>query len=107
MAVESHGLPLGITLSGANTHDWKRPCNRLLPHTLKGRRYVLIRGMWGHKKLPKGWDMKRTSDLPGEQKWEKEQNPDFKAWRWVVEVCHSWLKRFRKLLVRKIGTIGR
>ena len=36
----------------------------------------------------------------GEEKMEIERNPDFKARRWVVEVCHSWLNRFRKLLVR-------
>jgi transposase len=36
----------------------------------------------------------------GEEKREKKKNPRFKARRWVVEVCHSWLNRFRKLLVR-------
>ena len=30
----------------------------------------------------------------------KRQNPAKKARRWVVEVCHSWFNRFRKLLVR-------
>ena len=36
----------------------------------------------------------------GEEIEEKDKNPDFKARRWVVEVCHSWFNRFRKLLVR-------
>lgn len=36
----------------------------------------------------------------GEEKKELETNPTFKARRWVVEVAHSWLNRFRKLLVR-------
>jgi len=36
----------------------------------------------------------------GEEKTEIERHPDFKARRWVVEVCHSWINRFRKLLVR-------
>jgi hypothetical protein len=36
----------------------------------------------------------------GEEKLELERNPDFKARRWVVEVSHSFLNRFRKLLVR-------
>jgi len=36
----------------------------------------------------------------GEEKKEIERNPDFKARRWVVEVAHSWINRFRKLLVR-------
>ena len=30
----------------------------------------------------------------------KRRDPKKKARRWVVEVCHSWLNRFRKLLVR-------
>jgi IS5 family transposase len=30
----------------------------------------------------------------------KRRNPQKKARRWVVEVCHSWFNRFRKLLVR-------
>jgi hypothetical protein len=36
----------------------------------------------------------------GEEKQEIERNPDFKARRWVVEVSHSFVNRFRKLLVR-------
>jgi hypothetical protein len=36
----------------------------------------------------------------GEEKRLLEANPDFKARRWVVEVTHSWINRFRKLLVR-------
>ena len=39
--------------------------------------------------------MKHTSG--GE---EKKHNPLFVARRWVVEVCHSWMNRFRKLPVR-------
>lgn len=30
----------------------------------------------------------------------KRRKPWNKARRWVVEVCHSWFNRFRKLLVR-------
>ena len=30
----------------------------------------------------------------------KQRDPVKKARRWVAEVCHSWFKRFRKLLVR-------
>ena len=36
----------------------------------------------------------------GEEKEEKIKNPNFKARRWVVEVAHSFLNRFGKLLVR-------
>ena len=30
----------------------------------------------------------------------KQRHPEKKARRWVVEACHSWFNRFRKLLVR-------
>lgn len=30
----------------------------------------------------------------------KRRDPTKKARRWVVEVCHSWFNRLRKLLVR-------
>jgi transposase len=35
----------------------------------------------------------------------KQRDPNKKARRWVVEVCHGWFNRFRKLLVRyeKLG----
>jgi len=36
----------------------------------------------------------------GEEKLLIEKDPNFKARRWVVEVTHSWINRFRKLLVR-------
>jgi transposase len=36
----------------------------------------------------------------GEEKAERGDNPEYKARRWVVEVTHSWINRFRKLLVR-------
>lgn len=30
----------------------------------------------------------------------KEREPKFKARRWIVEAAHSWMNRFRKLLIR-------
>lgn len=35
-----------------------------------------------------------------QEKKAKQRHPGKKARRWVVEVCHSWFNRFRKLLVR-------
>jgi transposase len=31
---------------------------------------------------------------------QKKRDPQKKARRWVVEACHGWFNRFRKLLVR-------
>ena len=36
----------------------------------------------------------------GEEKRERKEHPGYKPRRWVVEVLHSWMNRFRKVLVR-------
>jgi putative transposase len=36
----------------------------------------------------------------GEEQQERREIPGYRARRWVVEVCHAWLNRVRKLLVR-------
>ena len=36
----------------------------------------------------------------GEEVKAKRRNPRYQARRWVVERTHSWLNRYRKLLVR-------
>ena len=36
----------------------------------------------------------------GEEVEAKRKNPRYRARRWVVERAHSWLNRYRKLLVR-------
>jgi transposase len=36
----------------------------------------------------------------GEESEAKKRHPNYRPRRWVVERTHSWLNRFRKLLVR-------
>jgi putative transposase len=36
----------------------------------------------------------------GAEQRERREIPGYRPRRWVVEVCPSWLNRFRKLLVR-------
>lgn len=36
----------------------------------------------------------------GEEEQQKEKVPGYRARRWVVERTHSWMNRFRRLLVR-------
>jgi putative transposase len=106
--VDSEGIPLSVVVSGANTHDVK-----LLGETLDAiiverpeeteeqvQNLCLDAGYTGHAD-----DVTRRGYIPhirprGEEKKEIENNPNFKARRWVVEVAHSWVNRFRKLLVR-------
>jgi transposase len=90
-------------LDGANRHDIK-----LLEGTLQsiitahpeGMNICLDAGYVGAQNVVEGMGYKGHIRSRGEEKKEKEKNPEFRARRWVVEVCHSWMNRFRKLLVR-------
>jgi transposase len=93
---------LAVVISGANTHDVK-----LLADTLK-QNLCLDAGYVGETVR---CEVKERGYVPhvrprGEEIAAKGKNPDIKARHWVVEVCHSWFNRFRKLLVRyeKMGT---
>ncbi|MDR1858850.1 MAG: transposase, partial [Treponema sp.] len=103
LAVESHGLPTGIAIGGANRHDIK-----LLEATLQsiitahpeGSNLCLDAGYAGARTLVEGMGYVAHRRGRGEERQEKERNPGYQARRWVVEACNSWLNRFRKLLVR-------
>ena len=113
---DKHGLPLSVVLDGANRHDIK-----LLEETLDGivmfrpdptedhpQNLCLDAGYTGSTEIVEQRGYIAHIRPRGEEKKEKEQNPNFKARRWVVEVTHSFFNRFRKLLVRfekKLPTI--
>jgi len=52
-----------------------------------------MRIILAHGYIPHVVGRKREAD-------QKKQSPQKKARRWVVEACHGWFNRFRKLLVR-------
>ena len=108
LLVDRNGLPLSVVLDGANRHDIK-----LLEATLDGMVVVrpeptpeqpqnisLDAAYVGSEELLKERGYIIHIRPRGEEKKELERNPDFKAKRWVVEVTHSFMNRFRKLLVR-------
>lgn len=107
--MDARGVPLSLVASGANRHD-----SYLLRATLGG--IVCPR-----PEPSDGWIETLCADaayvgFPAlaasrlhnyqlnvktrrEEKVEKQNNPDYRARRWVVERSHSWFNRFRKLLV--------
>lgn len=108
LLVDKNGLPLSVVLDGANRHDIKlleatldgiaiirpepteeRPQNICLDAAYVGSEELLMKRGYVIHIRPRG-----------EEKKELERNPEFKARRWVVEVTHSFMNRFRKLLVR-------
>ncbi len=105
---DENGLPLAVVLSGANTHDVK-----LLGDTLdslvivrpeaseeKPQNLCMDAGYTGHQDEVEARHYIAHIRPRGEEEKELEHHPGSRARRWVVEVVHSFMNRFRKLLVR-------
>jgi|GEM_PF-398231 len=110
LLVDGRGVPLSIVVTGANVNDCKRltevldsivverenPPLRRSTHLCADAGYRgadNLRTIEEHGYIPHVVDQRTEADL-------KRRNPKKQARRWVVEVCHSWFNRFRKLLVR-------
>ena len=103
-------MPIAVVVDGANRHDMKlvertlgatmiqrpeptpdRPQNMCLD---KGYDYPEVR------ELVAAWGYTGNIKSRGEERVEKRTIPGYRARRWVVERTHSWLNRFRRLLIR-------
>jgi transposase len=111
LLTDGDGVPLALTVAGANVHDM-----RLVRSTLNG--FALRRprpkrgGRMQHFCADKGYDFaevrallrKRgyTLHIPsrGAEPKRKRSRLRHPARRWVVERSHSWTNRFRRLLIR-------
>lgn len=108
--MDGRGVPLSLVVSGANVHDIcgldpvlhsmavqrPTPPKRRSKHLCADAGYrseLAEQTMRAHGYIPHIVDRRRERDA-------KRRDPKKKARRWVVEVCHSWFNRFRKLLVR-------
>ena len=108
--VDGRGVPLSIIVTGANVNDGKRleavlgaivvehkrPPLRRSKHLCADAGYRSAENMRiieEHGYIAHVVDRRQEADA-------KRHDPTRKARRWVVEVCHSWFNRFRKLLVR-------
>jgi len=107
--VDAHGIPLSLVVSGANVNDHQR-----LPDVLRAPRVRRPRprpGARQHLCADKGYDYPATRAAGTARGYivhiphrgappAPRRSPRKRARRWVVEACHSWLNRFRKILVR-------
>ena len=99
-----------MAVDGANRHDMK-----LLEPTLQAmavQRPEPTPEKPQNLSLDKGYDYPQVRELVdaygytghirarGEEKVAKQEIPGYRARRWVVERTHSWLNRFRRLLIR-------
>src|SRR4051795_2162524 len=110
LLVEANGVPVGLAVEGANRHDKK-----LVEATLESipvERPEPTEGDPQGMCLDKGYDYDDTRRLVeefgftahvrarGEEAVELKREAGQKARRWVVERTHSWMNRFRRVLIR-------
>lgn len=107
---EGAGVPIGIEVAGANVNDFKLLSKTIAsvpiarPQATEDRPQGLC--------LDKGYDFREIYELVaefgftahvrsrGEEARAIKHEAGFRARRWVVERTHSWLNRFRRVLVR-------
>lgn len=107
---EGHGVPIGLAIAGANRQDMKmiqETSERMVVNRPKPTRKKKL-NMW----LDKGYDYQEVRDVlrefgftahirtRGEEVQAIQQEAGKRARRWVVERTHSWLNRFRRILIR-------
>jgi putative transposase len=103
--VDERGVPLSIVASGANRHDSAK-----LAELLDAKVVKAPEGQVENLCLDAGYVGKQDTVVAagyvphirprGEEIEEAQRNPEYKPRRWVVELCHSWFNRFRKLAPR-------
>ena len=110
LLTEASGIPVAVAVDGANRHDMKLV--RLTVDSVAVSRPAPSPEQPQGMCLDKGYDfaeVRRTLDefgftahirSRGEEAQAIKQEAGFKARRWVVERTHSWLNRFRRILVR-------
>jgi transposase len=107
---EGSGIPVGLAVDGANRHDMKlvRATLESIPVERPQATPEAPQGLC----LDKGYDFDEVRDLvrsfgftahirtQGEEAKAIKQEAGFQARRWVVERAHSWMNRFRRVLIR-------
>ena len=107
---EGAGVPLAVTVEGANRHDMKMTRQTLERIVVKRPKSTANNPQ--NLCLDKGYDYNEIRDLAeeflytahirarGEEAQAIKRQAGFKARRWVVERTHSWMNRYRRILIR-------
>ena len=110
LLTEGRGIPIGLAVEGANTNDFKMA--RATIESIVVPRPVPTEEEKQGMCMDKGYDYAEIYLLlvefgftahiraRGEEAKAIAEEAGFKARRWVVERTHSWMNRFRRLLVR-------
>jgi len=109
--VDGKGVPLGVCVDGANRHDMKMTKATLQSIVIYRPDPTITSKQ--HMCMDKGYEFPEVYELLEEYGYTihirlkckerssiKEGIPKYRARRWVVERTHSWMNRFRRLLIR-------
>ncbi len=110
LLTEGKGVPIAMAVDGANRHDMKllRPTVEaaVVPRprpTPERRQHLCLDKAYDFpeiRELVASWGYTAQIVSRGEERVAKGAVPGYRARRWVVERTHSWLNRFRRLLIR-------
>jgi putative transposase len=107
---KASGVPVGLAVAGAHRHDMKLmqatlesiPIERPDPTPAQPQGMCLDKGY--HYDEVRGTLQEFGFTAPirsrGEEAQAIKREAGFKARRWVVERTHSWMNRFRRILIR-------
>ncbi len=110
LLTEGHGVPIGLAVAGANRHDMKLV--RATIESIVVERPAATEAEPQGMCLDKGYDYDEVREIlvefgftahikaRGEEAKALHQEAGKRARRWVVERSHSWMNRFRRILVR-------
>ena len=113
LQVEAQGIPIGVELDGANRHDMKLTDSTLTsqpPAVAAARQAWVEADVEQHLCLDAGCDFDQVREVVAAHGYTAHVRPrgeevqakkaGQRARRWVVERTHSWLNRYRHLLIR-------
>ena len=111
LLTDGDGVPLALAVAGANTHDMRLVESTLKsfavrrPRPRRGGRQQHFCGDKGYdypvvRALVRRWGYTLHIKSRGDEARKRRSHPRWRARRWVVERSHSWLNRFRRLLIR-------
>ena len=108
--MEADGLPVGLAVDGANRNDMKLARETLA--SIPGARPAPTPARPQGLCLDKGYDFEEVRQIVaefgftahirsrGEEAQALKREAQAKARRWVVQRTHSWMNRFRGILIR-------
>jgi transposase len=100
--VDARGVPLSLIVTGANRHDVSQLARVLDAVVLAkpGGSVSYLYADKGYDGDPAQMEIESRGHMPRVCRKKRRRGRPWKNRRWVVEATHSWLNRFRKLLVR-------